>query len=37
LTRVDGAIDLPRKIAVEEETVTLFDPMFPIHWQAEDA
>jgi dihydroorotase len=37
LTRVDGAIDLPRKIAVEGETVTLFDPMFPIHWQAEDA
>jgi dihydroorotase len=37
LTRVDGAIDLPRKIAVGEETVTLFDPMFPIHWQAEDA
>jgi dihydroorotase len=32
LTRQDEAVAFPRKVAVGEEEVTVFDPMIPIHW-----
>ena len=32
LTRQDEAVVFPRKVAVGQEEVTVFDPMIPIHW-----
>lgn len=32
LTRQDEAVTFPRKVAVGQEEVTVFDPMIPIHW-----
>lgn len=36
LKRHDRPVEMERKIAVGAETVTVFDPMFPIHWKVED-
>jgi len=36
LKRHDKPVEMERKIAVGAETVTVFDPMFPIHWKVED-
>ena len=32
LTRQDEAVTFPRKVAVGQDEVTVFDPMIPIHW-----
>lgn len=36
LKRHDRPVEMERKIAVGAETVTVFDPMFPIHWKVEE-
>ncbi|SIS83375.1 dihydroorotase [Paracoccus saliphilus] len=37
LTRRDVPADYPATIAVGDETVTVFDPGFPLYWHLEDA
>ena len=37
LTRRDTPLDLPTQIAAGGETVTVFDPGFPLHWHVEPA
>jgi dihydroorotase len=32
LTRQDEAVTFPKKVAVGQDEVTVFDPMIPIHW-----
>jgi len=36
LRRQDVPVEMERKVSVGEETLTIFDPMFPIHWKVED-
>lgn len=37
LTRHDEPLKMPSKINAGAEEITIFDPMFPIHWSVEDA
>lgn len=37
LVRRDESVTMPAKITAGEHTITVFDPMFPIHWEVEDA
>ncbi|MFD1795439.1 dihydroorotase [Paracoccus aurantiacus] len=37
LTRQDGAVAYPSEISAGDETVTVFDPGFPLFWQTEPA
>src|SRR5690606_37711566 len=37
LVRRDEPVTMPAKITAGEHTITVFDPMFPIHWEVEDA
>jgi len=36
LRRHDAPVEMERKVWVGDEAVTVFDPMFPIHWKVED-
>ncbi len=36
LTRRDTAVDYPAQITAGDETVTVFDPGFPLFWHLED-
>lgn len=36
LTKLDKPIDYPAKVKTEQGDVTVFDPMFPLHWSVEN-
>ncbi|WP_011580814.1 MULTISPECIES: dihydroorotase [Chelativorans] len=36
LRRYDEPLEMERKVSVGDEAITVFDPMFPIHWKVED-
>ncbi|WP_114010863.1 dihydroorotase [Cohaesibacter intestini] len=36
LYKSDAPLELPSTVAVQSETVTVFDPGFPLHWRHED-
>src|SRR5690606_4945257 len=36
LKRHDGPVEMPGKIHAGGDNITVFDPMFPIHWKVED-
>jgi len=36
LKRYDEPVEMERKVRVGDEAVTVFDPMFPIHWEVEE-
>ena len=35
LVRRDTPLDVPKAIQTDAGTVTVFDPMFPLHWDVE--